>query len=97
MPEFEEHHKISAEKKCLSPDSSGILFLPSSGRKRYSGWPETAPDCIEYDLNSEKATAKKASDFSEALITNPKRTICELMEAGFKNNCWLYGWYLFVF
>ncbi|OYU80551.1 MAG: hypothetical protein CFE23_08680 [Flavobacterium sp. BFFFF1] len=30
--------------RCPSPDGSGILFLSSLERKRYSGQPETAPD-----------------------------------------------------
>ncbi|WP_289662234.1 hypothetical protein [Flavobacterium panacagri] len=35
--------KGSYETECPSPDRSGILFLPSLGRKRYSGWLEIAP------------------------------------------------------
>jgi hypothetical protein len=49
-------HKCCFENECPSPDGSGILFLPSLGKKRYSGQQEIAPyfdytqDCMSDDF-----------------------------------------------
>jgi len=44
------YHRISFGKGCPSPDGSGILFLASLDRKRYSGQQEIAPGSSYLDL-----------------------------------------------
>ncbi len=67
---FEVSIGIINTKLLASPDRSGILFLASLARKRYSGWQERHVLKKRRVSASKKTNYKKGFDFAQRDITN---------------------------